>query len=48
MCDRTSVHYRRVAGYRYDPTERLEKSRRYAEAAERIRAGADPASVLAR
>src|SRR5262249_59601410 len=31
--ERTSVHYRRVAGYRYDPTERLEKSRHYAEAA---------------
>ncbi len=43
MCDRTSVHYRRVAGYRYDPAERLEKSRRYAEAATRIRGGADPA-----
>ncbi len=33
VCERTSVHYRRVAGYRYDPAERLEKSRRYAEAA---------------
>jgi hypothetical protein len=31
--ERTSVHYQRVAGYRYDPTERLEKSRHYAEAA---------------
>lgn len=31
---RTSVHYRRVAGYRYDPAERLEKSRRHLEAAE--------------
>ena len=36
MCERTSVHYKRVAGYRYDPTERLEKSRRYAEAARRF------------
>ena len=34
MCERTSEHYRRVAGYRYDPAERLEKSRRYAEAAD--------------
>ena len=42
LCDRTSVHYRRVAGYRYDPAERLEKSRRYAEAASRIRSGIDP------
>ena len=39
VCDRTSVHYRRVAGYRYDPAERLEKSRRYAEAAVRIQDG---------
>jgi hypothetical protein len=30
--ERTSVHYKRVAGYRYDPEERLEKSRRFAEA----------------
>jgi hypothetical protein len=42
MCERTSVHYRRVAGYRYDPTERMEKSRRYAEAAKLIRSGAAP------
>jgi len=39
MCERTSEHYRRVAGYRYDPTERLDKSRRYAQAARRIRSG---------
>jgi hypothetical protein len=39
MCERTSVHYKRVAGYRYDPTERLEKSRRYAEAARRFSSG---------
>ncbi|MHB1558988.1 MAG: hypothetical protein ACYC61_16175 [Isosphaeraceae bacterium] len=31
---RTSVHYRRVSGYRYDPAERLEKSRRHLDAAE--------------
>lgn len=31
---RTSIHYRRVAGYRYDPAERLEKSRRNREAAD--------------
>ena len=41
-CERISEHYKRVAGYRYDPTERLEKSRRYAEAARRIRAAARP------
>jgi hypothetical protein len=39
VCERTSEHYRRVAGYRYDPIERLDKSRRYAEAARRIRMG---------
>jgi hypothetical protein len=37
-CDRTGDHYRRVAGYRYDPADRLDKSWRYAEAAKRIRA----------
>jgi len=39
VCDRTSEHYRRVGGYRYDPADRLDKSRRYAEAAKKIRAG---------
>lgn len=39
-CERTSVHYERVAGYRYDPSERLAKSQRFAEAARRLRAGA--------
>jgi hypothetical protein len=34
--ERTSVHYQRVAGYRYDPTERLEQSRRYAEARRQV------------
>ncbi len=33
VCERTSTHYHRVAGYRFDPTERLEKARLYAEAA---------------
>jgi hypothetical protein len=33
VCDRSREHYQRVAGYRYDPAERLFKSRRYAEAA---------------
>jgi hypothetical protein len=39
VCDRVSQHYKRVAGYRYDPAERLEKSRRHAEAAQRIKRG---------
>ena len=39
VCNRISEHYKRVAGYRYDPTERLEKSRRYAVAAQRISRG---------
>jgi tetratricopeptide (TPR) repeat protein len=38
-CDRTSTHYHRVAGYRYDPAARLRQSWRYAEAARQIRAG---------
>jgi len=38
-CERTSVHYLRVSGYRYDPAERLEKSSRFAEAARKLRAG---------
>jgi hypothetical protein len=45
MCERTSEHYRRVAGYRYDPAERLEKSRKYAEAARKIRNGEPADSV---
>jgi tetratricopeptide (TPR) repeat protein len=45
MCERTSEHYRRVAGYRYDPALRLEKSRKYAEAARKIRNGALPDQV---
>ena len=45
MCERTSEHYRRVAGYRYDPAERLEKSRRYAEAAAMIKKGVAPDQV---
>jgi hypothetical protein len=42
VCDRAAEHYRRVAGYRYDPAERMEQSRSYAEAARRLRAGAAP------
>jgi hypothetical protein len=42
VCERASEHYRRVAGYRYDPADRLEKCRRYAKAAERIRHGVPP------
>ena len=45
-CERTSVHYKRVAGYRYDPEERLEKSRRYGSAAQRLRDGEAPSTVL--
>ena len=46
VLERTRVHYERVAGYRYDPAERLEKSRRYAEATRRIQGGEDPSSAL--
>jgi hypothetical protein len=45
-CERTSVHYKRVAGYRYDPEERLEKARRYGTAAQRLKDGEEPAIVL--
>jgi hypothetical protein len=45
MCERTSEHYRRVAGYRFDPAERLEKSRKYALAARKIRNGEPADSV---
>jgi hypothetical protein len=38
-CERTSVHFLRVSGYRYDPAERMEKSRRFAQAAHKLRAG---------
>jgi hypothetical protein len=46
VCERTSVHYKRVAGYRYDPEERLEKSRRYASVARRLEGGETPCSAL--
>jgi hypothetical protein len=36
MYARTYEHYIRVAGYRYDPSERLDKASRYAEAARRL------------
>jgi hypothetical protein len=42
VCERTREHYTRVAGYRYDPSERLQKAHRYAEAAERLRGGTLP------
>ncbi|HZW32639.1 MAG TPA: hypothetical protein VFF52_18140 [Isosphaeraceae bacterium] len=42
--ERTSVHFKRVAGYRFDPAERLEKSRRFAEAA---RVGSSDSGALA-
>ena len=44
-CERTSVHYQRVSGYRYDPEERLQKSRQFAEAARQLRAGASSDEV---
>jgi lysophospholipase L1-like esterase len=41
-CERTSVHLSRVSGYRYDPSERLEKSRKFAAAARKLRTGTSP------
>jgi hypothetical protein len=46
VCERTSVHYQRVAGYRYDSAERLDKSRQYGSAARRLNEGEAPAVVL--
>jgi hypothetical protein len=45
VCDRSREHYKRVAGYRYDPAERLYKSRRYALAAAQLGEGT-PAELL--
>jgi hypothetical protein len=45
VCERASVHYRRISGYRYDPAERLAKADLYAEAIPRILAGAAPGSL---
>jgi tetratricopeptide (TPR) repeat protein len=44
-CERTSVHYQRVSGYRYDPRQRLEKARRFADAARKLRTGVTPDKV---
>jgi hypothetical protein len=43
-CDRTRVHYERIAGYRYDTTERLARASAFAAAAKALRSGtiADP------
>jgi hypothetical protein len=46
ICERTSIHYKRVAGYRYDPEERLQKSRRYASEAHRLRSGEPPTGMV--
>jgi hypothetical protein len=45
VCDRTSVHFRRTAGYRYDPTERLAKADAYAAAAKALARGESPESL---
>ena len=42
LCERTAEHFRRVAGYRYDSTQRMEKFRRYTDAAGLIRSGTPP------
>ncbi len=44
-CERTSEHYRRIAGYRYDGAKRMATSRRYAEAARMLRQGTPPDDV---
>jgi hypothetical protein len=45
VCERTSVHFQRTSGYRFDPSERLAKARVYAEAAKRVLAGQSPESL---
>jgi hypothetical protein len=42
VCGRAADHYLRVAGYRYDPTERLAKSGRYTHAAKLLKGGTAP------
>ena len=42
VCERTAVHYRRVAGYRHDGAERMAKAARYTEAVTALRQGATP------
>ena len=41
-CDRTKVHYQRIAGYRFDPRERLERAQDFARAKASILAGKAP------
>jgi hypothetical protein len=45
VCERTSVHFRRISDYRYDPAERRSKAERYAEAIPKILAGTPPGSL---
>jgi hypothetical protein len=42
VCQRSSVHYARIARYRFDPSLRLSRSNAYAEAARRIAQGLAP------
>ncbi len=44
-CERTSEHYRRIAGYRYDGALRRATSLRYAQAARMLRQGTPPDDV---
>lgn len=41
-CERTAVHYERIARYRFDPSERLARARGYRLAMGRIAAGIPP------
>jgi hypothetical protein len=45
VCERTSVHYRRIADYRYDPAARRAKADRYAAAIPKILSGTPPESL---
>jgi hypothetical protein len=42
VCNRTRVHYERIALYRFDPSERRSRARAYEAAGKRIAAGTPP------
>jgi hypothetical protein len=42
VCNRTRIHYERIALYRFDPSERLARARAYEAAMRRIAAGTPP------
>jgi hypothetical protein len=45
VCERAATFYKRTASIRYDPSESLEKARRYADAAKRLASGQPPGLI---